>query len=464
MRTITLKTSRTRFLVFLKDREYLRELIRFALPIAIQNLIMSSLNMVGVIMIGQLGETPVAAVGLANQIFFLLQLVLFGTNSGAAIFTAQFWGKGDIQSLRKVSSLALLIGLSVALVFLGGALLAPDFLLGIYSTDPAVISVGSQYLQIFGWSFLFVAISFSFSIVLRSIGEVRIPMLVSTGALGFNAILSYILIFGKLGLPQMGVSGAAFAGLLARILECALLIGIVYLRRMPVALRLSDFNSLNFSSIIRIFRPILPVILNETFWSLGSTAYFIVYARIGTESVAAMNIVATIENMALVIIFGVAHATAIMVGNRIGAANEQQAYEYATRSFFTAIVLGVFIGSLLLLSTPIILSLYKVGPTVIDYARRALTILALLLWVRASNILIVVGILRSGGDTRFSLFLDGVIIWLLGVPLAFFTAFVLRWPVYWVYLAVLSEEIFKCTIGIWRVFSKKWIHNMSQAV
>ncbi len=277
------KSMRLKIGGLFSDREYLHDLSRFALPIAVQNLLMSSLNMVAVVMIGQLGDTPVAAVGLANQVFFLLQLVLYGINTGCAIFIAQLWGKQDVPNIRKVFSLALMMGFSAAALFFGIARLAPSFVLGIYSKDPAVVALGSEYLRIFCPAYLFFAISFGFAIALRSIGRVRVPMFISTFALGFNILLSYLLIFGKLGLPSMGVAGAALAGLVARILEFCLFLGFVYLRQLPIALRLRDFLSLDISFIGRVFKPILPVILNETFWSLGISAYYVVYARIGTE-------------------------------------------------------------------------------------------------------------------------------------------------------------------------------------
>lgn len=464
MQTSTIIYDKTLIIGFFRNREYRDELIRFAVPIALQQLIMSSLNMVSVIMIGQLGETAVASVGLANQIFFLMQLIHFGTYTGAAMFTAQFWGKGDLQNLRKVQSFALLIGLVVAFAFSGGAIVAPDFLLGIYTRDPGVISLGGSFLRIFGWSFPFAAISFCFANIMRSTGEVKTPMLVSTGALVFNAIFGYILIFGKFGFPVLGVIGAGIAGLVSRILETSVLLGIVYLQKMPTAIHLVDFSRLNFSYLSKVFKPILPVILNETFWSLGITTYYIIYARISTESLAAMNIVSSIENLALVVVQGISSATAIMIGNRIGAKQEQQAYNFAVSSLFTNIGLGISIGLLLTVFAPHILSLYKVSPIVIEYARKALYVLASMAWVRSANVLIVVGILRSGGDTRFSFFLDGMIIWILGVPLTFITAFIWKAPVYWVYFAVMSEELAKFILGTWRVFSKKWMHDMTMTV
>jgi Na+-driven multidrug efflux pump len=202
-----------------RDKEFFNRLFVIALPIILQYFISSSLNMVGTIMIGQLGDTAIAAVGLANQIFFLFALLMFGINSGSAIFTAQFWGKKDILNIRKVLGLSLALGLVGSAFFVGISVFFPQAIIGIYSKDPAVIAVGSQYLRIFGLSFGFTAITLCYSSVLRSTGDVRTPLLVSIAALSINTLLSYILIFGKFGMPALGVIGAAYAVLIARILE-----------------------------------------------------------------------------------------------------------------------------------------------------------------------------------------------------------------------------------------------------
>ncbi len=450
--------------LFFADRDYFRQLVRFVIPIAAQNLIMSSLNLVSVIMIGQLGETPVAAVGLANQMFFLLQLVIFGVNSGSAMFTAQLWGKGDLPNIRRVLVLGLLLGLGAAAIFSGLALFAPQVVLGVYSTDPAVIAMGGRYLSIFGWSFPFVAVSFVFATVMRSTGNVKTPMLVSVSALLLNAAGSYILIFGAFGLPKLGVDGAAISGLLARIYECGLLLGIVYLRRLPIALYPADFRRIDWGFVVRVFRPILPVILNETFWSFGISAYYVVYGRISTDAIAAMNIVSPIDNMAFVLVSGLANATAIMVGNRIGAGEEQRAFHFAGRSLLLAVLIGLLLGSQVWLWSGYILAIYKVDAAVLEDARRVLLIISGLLWMRAFNSVNVVGVLRSGGDARFSFFLDGLIIWTVGVPMAFMSAFVFGLPVYYVYLSVMSEEFLKFILGLRRYFSRKWIHNLAHTV
>ena len=213
-----------RVIEFYRDREYFVLLLKLALPIALQSFIMSSLNMVGTMMVGQLGETMVAAVGVANQIFFLMNLLVFGVVSGAAIFTAQFWGKRDITNIRKVLSLSIILAVAGALIFFVFAEVFPDFILSIYSEDPAVVQAGSEYLRIMAISFVFFAITASYGTVLRSTGDVRTPLLVSISALSLNALLSYLLIFGKLGLPALGIRGAGVGIVVSRVVECLALL------------------------------------------------------------------------------------------------------------------------------------------------------------------------------------------------------------------------------------------------
>ena len=449
---------------FYRDREYFQQLRRLAIPIVIQQIILSSLNMVGVIMIGQKGETAVAAVGLANQVFFLLTLVLFGIGNGSAMFTAQLWGKRDIPNLRKVLSLGLLLGLLVSVVFLLLAELLPAQIMGIYSRDPQVIALGSEYLRIFGWAFIFFAITNTYSLILRSIGDVRLPMFVSAAALSVNLLLSYSLIFGKFGLPAMGVPGAAVAVLVSRLLECGTLLTLTYRRRSPVAATLHELLTFDFAFIINVLKPVLPVALNEFLWSMGITAYNVVYARIATGALAAINMVAAIDNLTFAFISGIANATAIMVGHQIGSNEEEAAFTYAGRSLGLGAATGMALGGISLLGAGSVLALYKVSPSVLENAHRILIIFALFLWLRAMNTIMVLGVLRSGGDTRFCLFLDGVIIWIIGVPAAFAGAFIFHLPVYWVYLLVMSEEVSKWIISLPRFFSRRWIHDLTQSV
>jgi putative MATE family efflux protein len=444
-----------------KDSVYFKTLIRIAVPIAAQHFITSSLNVVDVVMIGQLGETAVASVGLANQVFFLLILLLFGVSSGAAMFTAQFWGKKDIESIHKVLGIGLLLGISSSLLFTLAAVLFPEFILGIYSKDPAVIALGSTYLRRVGFSYFFTSITFSFASVLRSTENVKLPMVVSIVALSINTVLNYLLIFGNFGFPELGVEGAAIATLIARSLECAALLTLTYRLRTPVAARISELLGFNRAFVQRYLKIALPVMFNEMMWSLGITIYNIIYARIGTESIAAVNISATIENMAFVLFIGVSNAAAIMIGNRIGANEEHKAFDYGRRTLIIGMAGSVLVGLAILAGKDSILALYQISETARQYASMILTIVAFTLWIRVSNMTMIVGIFRSGGDTKFSFALDVGSVWLVGIPFALIGAFVFHFPVYGVVLMIMSEEVVKMMIGFWRFFSRKWINNLA---
>jgi putative MATE family efflux protein len=444
----------------LRDRIYLSTLTRLALPIVFQNLVSSLLNVVGVIMIGQLGETSVAAVGLANQVFFLLILMLFGISSGAAIFTAQFWGQEDVYSIRRVLGLGLAVSLAGATIFTILAVFFPRPVLSIYSNDPQVVELGSQYLQIIGLSYMTTAVTLTYASVMRSTGQARIPAFVSVVAILMDATLNYVLIFGKLGLPAMGVRGAALGTCLARYFETILLLVITYKGKFPAAARMHELFGASRELVKKYAFTALPVALGEMLWSLGVTTYNIIYAHISTEAVAAVNISATIEGLGFVVIFGLVNANAIMIGNQIGAGREEKAFTYARRAMFMSLLLGLLLGAGFVLSSGLILSLYKVSETVHQFARSILFVLGAVFWIRACNSMMVAAVLRSGGDTRFALVLDAATVWGIGVPLGYISAFVLHLPVYFVILIIMTEELIKVIIGFFRFSSKKWINNL----
>lgn len=446
------------------DPEYFPNIRKIAIPIIIQQFTFALLNMLGVMLVGQKGETSVAAVGLAGQLAFLLNLVHFGIISGAAMFTAQFWGRNDVPNLRRVLGLCLIFAIGTSLIFFTLAHLMPERILSIYTKDPAVITLGTDYIRVFSWTFLFLAITVSYGFVLRSTGNVKIPTVISVCALILSTALSYVLIFGYVGFPEMGIQGVAVAAVTARALECVALVVFAYTQKTAVAASLRELTNFDAAFIGKVIKPMLPVILNELFWALGITTYNAIYGRMGTASFAAMNIVGTIEQLAFVVFIGISNATSVLVGNRIGAGKQDEAYVYAGRSLGLGVVGGLVMGVLLQLVKTPVLSLYNVSPEVIANASHVVNVITFFLWVRVNNMTIVVGVLRAGGDTRFSLFLDGIIIWLVGVPMAYLGANVWHFPIYLVYLCAMSEEASKWVLGLWRYRSRKWIHDLTQHV
>lgn len=447
------------------DSDYFSLLVKTAAPMALQNLVMSSLNLVSAIFLGQLGETALTGVGLANQLFFLLNLVLFGVMSGSSIFTAQLWGRGDVANIRRVLGLAVKLGTAVALLFAGLALLAPEMVLRFYTNDPQALALGARYLRIFGWSYLPFAFTFAYSAITRSTGNVRLPLVVSVTALSLNTILAWALIFGELGLPRMDSDGAALAALLSRLVECALMLGLVYRNPLnPAAAHLKDLLAFDLSFITRVIKPVLPVIANETLWSLGITTYNSIYAHIGTDSFAAMSMVSTIDQLAFVAFLGIGNAASIMVGNAIGQGDSEKAFRYGGYSLRVQFSGALLMGLLVAVFGSLFFRFYQVSPQVLANASQVLLVMGGGMAVRASNMVIVVGILRAGGDTRFSLVLDGLVIWLVGVPLAALGAYVFHLPIALVYLLAQTEELTKFVAGLWRYTSRRWIHNLAETL
>ncbi|HHY82505.1 MAG TPA: MATE family efflux transporter [Clostridiales bacterium] len=447
-----------------EDRKFYKTLWMLAIPIAAQNFVGSTVNMVDTVMIGQLGEVEIAAVGQANQLFFLFALMMFGINSGAAIFTAQFWGVRDIKNIRKVLGLGLLTAGGGAAVFAVLALLFPELIMHIYSNDPAVIDAGARYLRIVGWSYIPTAISFSYASVLRSTEQPKLPMMLSMVSLLTNALLNYAFIFGKLGFPEMGIEGAALATLIARILETGMMLFFVYIGKYVPAARLREMLDLSRDFIASFFRTSAPVILNETFWAMGVSIYSVIYGQIGTNAVAAVNISGTVINIAMVLFQGMANAAAVMIGNRIGAGDEEKAYEYAKKLLILGPAFAVVTGCLLMLTGSFFVNFFSVTAEVSIYAVRILIVFGLVMPIKVFNMINIVGVLRSGGDTKYSLVLDTVGVWFISIPLGMLSGLVLHLPVYWVYLLVALEEVFKLIFGLYRFRSKKWINNLVRNV
>lgn len=447
-------------LSFLKDRTFLREMLGIAIPISFQQFVNASLNMIDVIMIGQLGEASIAALGLSNQVFFVFILLLFGTTSGMAIFTAQYWGKRDVESIRKVLGMSILTTSVIATLFTLAATLAPDKVLGFYTNDPEVISIGSRYLRIVALSYIPVALATSYIATLRSIHLIKITVIATIIALIFKTVLGYMLIFGIWIFPALGVEGAAIGTASGWILELTLLFIFVYAGKTPLAANPLTFFSFDFSFFRRVLHTTLPALANELFWSVGITTYNAIYARIGTDAIAAINVNATIEELGFVIFMGLGNACAVMVGNRIGAGKKDEAYEVVRRVIILCVLAAWVIGLMVFLLRDVVVGMYNLSPSGVTNVRMLMLMMACVLWIRMFNFSTFIGALRAGGDTRFALFMELISIWLIGVPAAYTGAFILQLPVYYVYLMVALEEIAKAFVSYWRFRSRRWIHDL----
>lgn len=441
----------------------MRAMLGLAIPVAFQQLITASMNMIDVLMVGQLGEASIAALGLANQVFFLLILFLFGVTSGMAIFTAQFWGKDDVESIRAVLGICLIAAVSVGLSFALAAILIPETLMRFYTEDPEVVALGASYLRIVGFSYVFMGVTTSYMAVLRSITWVKLTVIVSVTAILVKTSLAYLLIFGVGGLPALGVRGAAIATTIAWIFESLLIVGLSYALKSPLAANPLTFFRFQRPFLATVLKTAMPAAANEVLWSVGITIYNAVYARIGTDAIAAININATIEELAFVGYMGLGNACAVMVGNKIGAGEKDTAFEYGRRFTLLTIGMAVLIGLAVFLLRDQVISLYEISEQAAGYVRALMTVFAATTWLRAFNFILFIGALRAGGDTRFAMFMELFSIWVIGVPSALIGGFVLRLPVYGVYLMVLLEEAVKAVITLRRYLSRRWIHDLVNA-
>lgn len=442
-------------------RAFYTKMVGIALPVVFQGLLNNSLSFVDTLMIGQLGESSIAAVALANQMFFLISLLYFGVCSGASIFLSQFWGSDNRTNIQKVLGLSLLVAGIAALAMATTSLLLPKQIMRIFTDDGTVVLRGSEYLRIVAMSYLFSAISQILATSLRVIGHAKTPLKVALFSLTFNAIGNYFLIFGIGPFPEWGVAGAALSTAISRLLEMIILIIIVYKRHPVLAIRSLDAFRLNRKFLAHVVPTSLPVIFNEIFWALGMVAYKIAYAKLGISAIAAINVTEAIGNLFFVALMGVSNATLIMIGIKIGEGETATAHHYARRFILTSIAIGLSMGLFEALFAPSFTRLFNISDAVRTLAVTCLYIHASLLTIRSINIVIIVGILRSGGDTRYSMFAELFGVWAVGVPLAFLGSTVLNLSITGLYLLVGMEEVTKMFIGLARVKGGKWVNDLT---
>lgn len=442
------------------DKTFYYKLLTLAIPVIMQNLITSSLSMVDSVMVGKLGNEPVAAVGIANQYGLLVFLMYAAIHSGAGIYIAQFWGKRDYENIGRVVNIGAALAVGVSLIFSIAGIFFPAQIVSIFNTKPLVIELGSDFLSIFSFSFVFASISFGVSVNLRSIGKSAMPMVISGIALAINTLLNIVLIFGIGSFPAMGVKGSATATLISRVIEMLIFLIVSSRYYEVLRIRISVLRKVTSDLFKRVTATMIPVVLNEICWGLGFAVYSVAYGRISTEAFAAVQITNNITNLFLVAGFGMASASAVMVGHTIGAGEEHKARDYAWKFVIMCILGGVVLGTALYFTAPAVVNLFEVTPDVLRTAIIILNINAFIIPIRLTNIVAVVGILRGGGDAGFAFKAEGLTMWLIGVPLAFIGAFVFRLDVQWVVLLVMAEELVKMAITVQRLKSDKWIKNV----
>lgn len=441
-------------------KDFYKTILCIGVPVALQNLISASLNMVDTMMIGKLGENAISAVGMANQLFFIFNLICFGICSGGSIFIAQYWGRKDVKNIRAVMGFLLMMVLGCAALFSVISIFFSKSVMAVFRADEQVSILGMEYLKVVGWSYPVTAFTFAYSFSSRSVHRATMPTMVSAVALGVNAALNYILIFGKLGFAPMGVFGAALATVIARVFEFVVILGLIYATDHPLAGSLAEMRAFSKSFIQQYRQTALPVVINELAWSTGMVMYSVAYARIGTSAMAAAQVGSVISNMFFVFSIGLASACGVMLGNKLGEGDTEEAVLYSVKFLKLTFLTGACIGLLIYAATPYILMWFDVSEGLVSSVRKMLIIKAIFSPLITFNSALIVGILRSGGDTKYSLFLEMGSVWGIGVPMAFLGSVVLGFPIDIVVLMTSVEELFKTAVGVPRVLSQKWVKSL----
>lgn len=447
-----------------KDKKFLLTILTLILPIALQNLISSSLNMVDNVMIGKLGESSIAAVGLVNQYFFIFMLCLSGINAGAGIFISQFWGRKDTRNIRRMLGLGIILSLITAVLFSAFGFLSPESIIKIFTKDLEVIAIGSSYIKIISITFLITAISMSYSTALRCMGIAKPPMFASLIGVLTNAFLNWVLIFGNLGFAPLGVVGAAIATSIARVIEMTYILVASYGFNQVIRCKAKEMFSFNRGFVKVYFKTSISVILNELVWALGISTYSVIYAKIGIKEVASMQIANTVNNMFMVFGIGLATAGAIIVGNKIGEEKMDEALDYSKRLGILAPIVGLISGIALYAGAPYIVKIFNIESDTVKMTIQVLKIMAVLAPLRFYNVLMIVGIFRGGGDTTYSMLVQLGTVWIYAIPMGFLSAVYLKLSLPAVFFVLASEEFIKVIFEIKRFRSGKWIKNVASSL
>lgn len=442
-------------------RNFYRSLFFLCVPIIIQNLISTLVNMIDTIMISSLGSASIAAVGIANQFFFLYSMAIIGVTSGASVFISQFFGKNDLDNIKKVTGFAVIAALLFSVIFFLFAVLGPGYLVGIFSKDTAVIGPAIDYFKIIAFAYPLIAITMSLSICSRSVRRPYLGMVSSAIALVVNVILNYGLILGNLGMPAMGVSGAAIATCSARVVEVIIVVGYIYVieKNHELKFNIKHLKSITWDFMRQFLNKSVPIFMNDVSWAIGTIAYTVAYSVAGTEAIASGQIAGTTSNLFLLVSICLASGGAIMIGIELGSGRIEIAVKYAKKLAALIFSTGLIMGILLILSIPVLINIFHIAPSNIDVMKKVFMVIGALMALKSLNTFIVIAVLRSGGDTKFAMTVEIISMWVFAIPATFYGAY--HGYAMWVLvLATYLEEITKMFAIIPRAISKKWAKNL----
>lgn len=441
---------------------YMKEIITIGLPVTFQSIFQASYSLVDQLMVGTLGTVSIAGSGLGAKFSGLVTFTLNAVAAVASILIAQYFGAKDKKGISKSFSACSLIAGLVALIFALPAFFCPEFIIGMYSNELDVIVEGGEYLRIIAVSYLPMTVTLMLQALFRSIEKSKYPMYVSVLAMFFNLVFDYAFIFGKLGCPRLGLVGAALGTLIGRVIEAVVLIALLVYenRKHNLSITITELTDMGFYKKIAVI--VLPILLNEFSWSVGENIYAGIYGRLGKESLTAMTLTNPLQGMFIGMFSGLSSAAAVMVGKRLGQNKKEEAYSISKYLLKVGLFGSAIVAACLVIFIPFYTKLYNIEPEVEKITIYIVYALAAVIFAKILNMILGGGIIRSGGNTTYTLVTDLIGTWGFGVPLGLLTAFVFDLPIYWVYFILSLEEVVRLVIGLCIFRRKKWMGNVTK--
>lgn len=444
-----------------EKKAFYHSLIALVLPITIQNFLNSAVNFADVFMLGFVGQDALSAVSLANQYQFILTGIFFGISSGITMLGSQYWGRQDLDAIQAVMGIATKIGLSVTAVIAILALTIPRYLMLVYTSDPTLIDIGVTYLRIIGISYFVMSFSTVYESTLRSVERAHVSTMLSSVALVLNIFLNAVFIFGLFGLPKLGVLGVAVATLIARLVELSLCLfdfcsGKVFKPKLKV---LFGRHRLLFQDFLKYS---LPALANDILWTLAFTTYSIILGHLNSDVVAANAVATNVRDLCSILCFGLSGGGSVLLGKTIGEKRMKDAEIMAKRLLRITLLISIATAGVILAIRPLIPYLFDLTPDATRYMRIMLLISSYYVIGQALNTLLIAGIFRAGGNSRFGLICDATVMWVISVPLGFLSAFVFDWPPMVVYFILCLDEFWKIPVVIRHYRSKKWLRDITR--
>ena len=441
-----------------RKRSLRKEIVRLALPIALQQFMTALVGACDAIMLGKLSQDAMSAVSLATQVTFVFNLFMFAFMAGENMFVAQYYGKGDYTGISQVFSLVTKICGCIAVVFLAGTLFFSEQLMRILTNEETLIVLGSEYLRVIGISYVFSGIAQTFLAIMKNCGAVNMSTLINGVMVILNIVLNAVFIFGLSGFPKMGIKGAALATVLATVVQFLWSVGYVLCRIRAVKFSLRSCEKKLFG---RFWQKAVPLLINNLAWGIGFSMYSVIMGHLGTDAVAANGIANISKNLVVCFCLGLGNAGSIIVGNRLGADRLQEAKEAGGTLTRTAIIAGIVSGLVLIALSPFITKMVDLTPTARGYLQKMLLICSYYIAGKSVNCMTIGGIFAAGGDSKFGMLCDSVTLWCITVPLGCICAFILKLPVMVVYFVLNLDEIIKLPV-VYKHYKKyKWIKNLT---